>query len=63
MTMAIGGTGHRGLSNGILFAQYNKVLALNIIPEKVKMYNQNISLIEDTKIEAKAYTRDLFSSD
>lgn len=51
MKIAVAGTGYVGLSLATLLSQYHDVVALDIIPEKVKMVNQLISPIQDEYIE------------
>ena len=51
MKIAIAGTGYVGLSIATLLAQHNKVVAVDIIPEKVALINQKKSPIQDDYIE------------
>lgn len=59
MKIAIAGTGYVGLSNGVLLAQNNEVIALDIIREKVELINQKKSPIEDKEIEEYLATKEL----
>ena len=51
MKIAVAGTGYVGLSIATLLAQKNKVVAVDIIPEKVELINNKKSPIQDEYIE------------
>ncbi|MBR6757366.1 MAG: nucleotide sugar dehydrogenase [Bacteroidaceae bacterium] len=51
MKIAVAGTGYVGLSIATLLAQHNEVVAVDVIPEKVEIINNNKSPIQDEYIE------------
>lgn len=51
MTIAVAGTGYVGLSIATLLAQHNRVIAVDVIAERVEKINQRISPIQDEYIE------------
>jgi len=59
MKIVVAGTGYVGLSIAVLLSQNNKVVAVDVIPEKVEMINNRISPIADDKIEEYLKTKEL----
>ncbi len=59
MKITVAGTGYVGLSNAILLAQHNEVIALDIIKDKVDMINNKKSPIIDPEVEEYLATKDL----
>lgn len=51
MTIAVAGTGYVGLSIATLLSQHHRVLAVDILPNKVEMINHRESPIQDEYIE------------
>lgn len=51
INIAVAGTGYVGLSIATLLSQHHKVMAVDVIPEKVEKINQRISPIQDEYIE------------
>ena len=58
-TIAVAGTGYVGLSIATLLSQRNKVLAVDIVPEKVERINRRESPIQDEYIERYLREKDL----
>ena len=51
LKIAVAGTGYVGLSLAVLLSQHHKVVAVDIVPEKVRMINDKKSPIQDEYIE------------
>ncbi len=59
MKIAVVGTGYVGLSNAVLLAQHNEVVALDIVQERVELLNSKKSPIEDEEISTFLNTKPL----
>ena len=59
MKITVAGTGYVGLSNAVLLAQYNEVIAIDIIQKKVDLLNNKKSPIVNPEIEEFLATKDL----
>lgn len=59
MKIAVAGTGYVGLSNAVLLAQHNQVVAVDLVAEKVELLNNNQSPIEDKEISEYLATKSL----
>lgn len=59
MKIAVAGTGYVGLSNAVLLAQANEVVALDIVEEKVELINHKKSPIVDPEISNFLETKEL----
>lgn len=59
MKIAVAGTGYVGLSIATLLSQHHQVMAVDIIPEKVKLINERKSPIQDEYIEKYLAEKDL----
>lgn len=59
LKIAIAGTGYVGLSIATMLSQHHKVMAVDIIPERVEMINQRKSPIQDDYIEKYLAEKDL----
>ncbi len=59
MKIAIAGIGYVGLSNAMLLAQNNQVIAYDIIPEKIDKLNKKVSPIVDEHISDFLLNKDL----
>ena len=59
LKIAVAGTGYVGLSNAVLLAQHNEVVAVDLVPEKVEMLNNKKSPIEDKEISEYLTSKEL----
>ncbi len=59
LQIAVAGTGYVGLSMATLLSQHHKVVAVDVIPEKVEKINKRISPLQDEYIEKYLASREL----
>ena len=59
ITIAVAGTGYVGLSIATLLSQHHRVVAVDVIPEKVELINARKSPIVDKEIQEYLATKDL----
>lgn len=59
MKIAVAGLGYVGLSNAVLLAQHNTVVAVDVTPERVEMVNAGKCPIVDTELEDFLANKDL----
>ncbi len=59
LQIAVAGTGYVGLSMATLLSQHHKVVAVDVIPEKVEKINKRISPLQDEYIEKYLSSREL----
>lgn len=57
--IAVAGTGYVGMSNAVLLAQNNEVIAIDILQEKVDMINRRVSPIIDSELQEYLKTKTL----
>ena len=59
LTIAVAGTGYVGMSIATLLSQHHRVIAVDVVPEKVELINARKSPIVDKEIEEYLATKDL----
>lgn len=58
-TIAVAGLGYVGMSIAVLLAQRNKVIAVDVVPEKIEKVNARISPLQDRELEEYLGTKEL----